>query len=472
MRAASVLLAVLVVLPGIALAQRPEPIATRAPLTPVQAVVARQTGPTEITVSWPKADGVVGYFVGRLAPPNGWGRLYPAHPLDTAYVDRKVEQGRRYTYAIRADYGSSRVSRMTVSDTVIVDETFLAAGGGGAVADSAAVDSVPATPVESRAEMVQRAYRAGRSANLRWWQEGERLHQQPWLRAATSSDFREEELVSRWKEIGVAVIIYQHILKREPTASELRQQVTALAGGKAWRDVWRELAQSSEREQRFGAWAGAPMTLDQARRTFNWPTPRTGEQCFGGLGPGCSGGVPEIYGWVQPRWHDYFSMPDGTRMASVELGVAVGSILHDNACMDAPQGQGIACQGWEAITDLTKHAGVPAAMEWHKAGWNVIDGRGWRTVFGPYPVDATQRRSWYDDLRPVPARRAMMAKPLGPLSLPILDQPYRGRERRASRVLEAPSRAPLDGTDGAFCKRKEFKDTQAPFGKAPLGICW
>ncbi|HEX6598216.1 MAG TPA: fibronectin type III domain-containing protein [Gemmatimonadaceae bacterium] len=457
----------LVIAPCAALAQRPDPRVERAPLLPVQAVVAKQTGSTEITVSWPKTDGVVGYFIGRLAPPNGWGRLYPAHPLDTTYVDRKVEAGRRYTYAVRADYGASRVSRMTTSDTVIVDESYVAVGGGGAMADSARE-----TPVESRDVIAQRAYRAGRSANLRWWLEGERLHQQPWLRAAAASDFPEEELVSRWKEIGVAAILYSHILKREPTGNELRTQVNALVGGKPWRDIWRELAQSSEREQRFGAWAGAPMTLDQARRTFNWAVPRTGEQCFGGLGPACSGGVPEIYGWVQPRWHDYFTMPDGTRMASVELGVAVGSILHDNACMDAPQGTGIACQGWEPVTDLTKHAGVPAAMEWNKASWNVIDGRGWRTVFGPYPVDATQRRSWYDDLRPVPARRAMMAKPLGPLVLPILDQPYRGRERRASRMLEAPTGARLDGTDGAFCKRKQFKDTQAPIGKAPLGICW
>jgi hypothetical protein len=466
MRPVHALLVVLLV-PAVANAQRPDPRVAREPIVPVEAVVARQTGPTEITVSWPRTEGAVGYFIGRLAPPNGWGRLYPAHPLDTAYVDRKVEPGRRYTYQVRADYGASRVSRTTISDTIIVDENFAAAGGGVAAADSA-----PVAPIESRADIVGRAYRAGRPANLRWWQEGERLHQQPWIRTATASDFGEEELVSRWKEVAVAAILYHHLLDREPTAAELRRQVTALAGGTSWRDAWRELAQSSEREQRFGAWAGAPMTLDQARRTFNWAYPRTGEQCFGGVGPGCTGGVPEIYGWVQPRWRDYFSMPDGTRMASVELGVAVGSILHDNACMDAPQGQGIACQGWEAITDLTKHAGVPAAMEWHKAAWNVMDGRGWRTVFGPYPVDATQRRSWYDDLRPVPARRAMMAKPLGPLSLPFLDQPYRGRERRASHALEAPAGSKLDNTDGAFCKRKSFRNEESPIGKAPLGICW
>jgi hypothetical protein len=463
-----------------ALGAQREPVTKPAPgtgiedLAPVPSVTARQTGPNEVTVIWPSVRGANGFVVGRLAPPNGWARVYPGRPSDTVFVDTKVERGHRYTYSVRVDYSASRVSRVsptTVSDTVEIGDVIATSGGGGGTITPTGGGSTTNT-VESRDVIAARAYESGRTRNVRWWIEGERLHKQPWLRAAAASDLSEQELVTNWEAVGVTAIVYQHLLARAPNAAELRQHVTALSGGTPWRDVWRQIAQSPEREQRFGAWAGAPLTITQARSVFGFTYPRTGEQCFGGVGPGCEGGVPEMYGWVQPRWHDYFQMPDGTRMASVELGVAVGSILHDNACIDAPQGQGVACQGYEALSDLTKHAGLPAAMEWHKAAWNVMDERGWRTNFGPYPVDSTERRLWYDDVRPVPARRAMMAKPLGPLSLPILDQPYRGRERRASRALEAPAGTRLDNTDAAFCQKKQFKNEESPFGKAPLGICW
>ena len=174
---------------------------------------------------------------------------------------------------------------------------------------------------------------------------------------------------------------------------------------------------------------------------------------------------------MQPDWKQHFNLPDGTEMAYVELGVAVGSIMHDAACLDGPAG-GVACSGWVAIADITKHSGVPAAREWNKAAWNVIDGRGWRHVFGPYPVDLSLRRKWYDDMRPAPGRGGYMAEVAGILTLPIHDVRYEGREKRASAVLFAPPGTTLDGRDGAYCSAKKFRKTESPIGKAMSGTCW
>ncbi|HJU90433.1 MAG TPA: hypothetical protein VJ672_13680 [Gemmatimonadaceae bacterium] len=444
-------------------AQRPLPGGTENVAIPSLAIDARQSGPAEITISWSTLRGVSTYYISRLAPPSGWQRLYPANATDTVFIDRNVAVGRKYTYQVAAQLGA-RVTPRVTSDTILVAESFVATP----VSDSAP----PATEVPDRNAIVERAYMTGRARHTRWWLKGERLWRARWIETAMGSSLTEQELVTSWRHIATAAVLYGAVLSRAPNGEELSRQIALLAAGKDWRVIWRELAQSPEREQRFGFWASAPMSLQDAKATFGFPTLRTAEQCFGGVGPKCEGGVPDLYAWVHPRWHNYFTMPDGTEMAYVEMGVVVGSILHDNVCMDAQQGTAIACQGWELVTDLTKHGGVPGALEWHKATWNVIDGRGWRAVFGPYPTNMSARRSWYDDVRPVRARRTMMAAPVGPLGLPILDQPYRGQERRATIVLTAPPGTKLDGTDAAFCTSKKFKSEESPLAKAPLGTCW
>ena len=443
-------------------AQRPLPVATSDADNTILSIDARQSGPAEITVSWSPVAAVTIYLISRLAPPNGWQRIYPRNLTDTLFVDRNVSVGRTYTYQVAAQIGD-RVSRRIISDTVLVAEGLF---------DGQPVDSArDTTEVVDRDAEVERVYLTGRARNTRWWLKGEGLWRRSWIETAKASGLPEEQLVTSWRHIATAAVMYGAVLGRAPNGEELSRQIAALNAGKDWRLIWRELAQSPEREQRFGFWASAPMTLQESRVAFAFPTLRTAEQCFGGVGPKCEGGVPDLYAWVHPRWHKYFQMPDGTEMAYVEVGVVVGSILHDNVCMDAQQGTAIACQGWELVTDLTKHAGVPGALEWHKATWNVIDQRGWRAVFGPYPTSASARRAWYDDVRPVRARRTMMAAPLGPLAVPILDQPYRGRERRATIVLTAPPGTKLDGTDAAFCKTLRFHSEESPLGKAPLGTC-
>lgn len=462
----AILVAVALAVPSASFAQRPVPRATGGGIEEDAAtitVTARQTGPTEITVRWTRVRGARSYFIGRHAPPGGWQRLRPSDASATTYVDRDVELGRSYTYQISAIGVSGSAGRRFASDSVRVVEGIVASGGD----DPALEEEAP----ETREEMVERVYFEGRDRHARWWVKGERQAKRYWLATADVSGLGAEELLSSWKEIATAAQLYQHIFRRPPDQLELRRQLAAQRSGKSWEVQWRELAQSAQREKEHGAFAPSPMSFAQARGLFGFRNNKVGEQCFGGVGPGCNGTVPEIYAWVQPRWHDYFTLPDGTEMAYVELGVAVGSILHDNACLDGPQGQGIACQGWEAITDITKHSGVPAAMEWNKAAWNVMEERGWRVRFGPYPVDAAARRGWYDDLRPIRARRSQMANVAGVFTLPIHDQPYKGRERRASHVLEAPRGTTLDAVDVTFCESDHFSREESPIGRARLGVC-
>ena len=278
------------------------------------------------------------------------------------------------------------------------------------------------------------------------------------------------ELVGAWKEIAVSSVAYHHLLQRTPTAAELRQRITELKGGKPWTVLWRELATSPERDQRFGFFAAAPMTPAEAMALYQLPHQRGGEQCFGGLGVRCEGGVPESYAAVQPKWINAFTMPDGTRMSYVEVGVAVGSILHDNTCVDAPQGTGVACNGYLFGQDWSKTSGQAAAMEWNKAAWNVMDGRTWRATFGPYPIELAQRGSWYDDLRRVAARSAKMAPTIGPLTSPVPTEPYPGPERKQTAVLRAPSNTSLDISDAAFCASGAFASVTNLVIKA-WGVC-
>jgi hypothetical protein len=244
-----------------------------------------------------------------------------------------------------------------------------------------------------------------------------------------------------------------------------------MKGGMKWQQYWRSIAQSTERDTRYGYWAPAPLSGgDEAARVFGLASAPQSQQCFGGLGPKCAGGIPDVVnGDVAPRWFGSFRMPDNTSMGYVEIGVAVGSILHDNACLRDMSG--LNCNGLGA-GDLIKVGGFPAVMEWNKASWNVIDHRTWREVFGPYPTDITWKDlPWFDDLRPTPNRAAMMAQTLSMLAFPGLTEAYHGGETKRSRALKAPSGTDLDDTDVQFCKSGVFTGRWVAPYKAPWGDC-
>lgn len=292
-----------------------------------------------------------------------------------------------------------------------------------------------------------------------------------WDPVAAASGLSNADQISSWKQIGIVALAYKHLLQRQPTPDETRRDVALLKSGTTWRQYWRQIAQSAERDTRFGYWAPAPIPdATQAKTVFGLPFTPTSQQCFGGLGPKCAGGIPEIVnGNVAPSWFGGFRLPDNTSMAYVAIGVAVGSILHDNACLRDMTG--LNCNGLGA-GDLIKVGSFPAVMEWNKASWNVIDQRTWRATFGPYPTDTYQRdKEWYDDIRLIPNRPAKMAITLSMLAFPGLTEDYRGGETRQSKALNAPTNTSLDDTDVAFCKSKAFSSTGVFPLKASWGIC-
>lgn len=294
-----------------------------------------------------------------------------------------------------------------------------------------------------------------------------------WDPVATASGMTSAERIAAWKELEIVALEYKHILGRQPTPEETRRDVAALKAGRTWKQLWRQLAHSAERDTRFGYWAAAPIPdSSQAKQDFETAVaPWTSQQCFGGLGPKCDGGIPEVINIkVSPIWFGAFRMPDNTELAYVEIGVAVGSILHDNACLK--DRGGLNCDGMGA-GDLIKIGGLwGAALEWNKAAWNVIDQRTWRQTFGPYPTNPQIRNlDWYDDLRPAAPRPAMMAPAISMLTWPGLTVSPTDGETRQSRALLAPAGTSLDDTDVAFCRSGAFGQTGWFAGKASWGIC-
>ncbi|HET9002951.1 MAG TPA: hypothetical protein VFN39_03015 [Gemmatimonadaceae bacterium] len=328
--------------------------------------------------------------------------------------------------------------------------------------------------IAPRADTVSRAFQAGAAVPGRAV-DGNLVNK--WTRAANASRLSYDELVAAWTEIAFTAFAYDQLLGRAPTDAELRQHIAAMKGGAAWTDLWREVATSPERDRKYGFFAPAPMsaeqveTLYQIRRDLVRPE---GEQCFGGVGPSCD--MPkEIkdFDWTFPRWHDEFTLPNGQRMAWVDVGVVVGSILHDNQCIDVRPTIGHFCGNMVAAAfgDVVKTSDTPAGMEWNKAVYNTRDHRGWTATFGPYPLGATARHGWYDDLRPVPARRAMMAPIFSMVTIPALTMPFKGQERRSSRRLTAPGGTKLDQSDVAFCQSGAFSAKSSPPLFAPEGTC-
>ncbi|NUO62740.1 MAG: hypothetical protein HOQ11_14910 [Gemmatimonadaceae bacterium] len=328
--------------------------------------------------------------------------------------------------------------------------------------------------VAPRADTVSRAYQAG--AAIPGHVADFNLVNR-WTRAATASTLSYDELVGAWSEIAFTAFAYDQLLGRIPTDAELRRHVAAMKGGAQWTDLWREVATSPERDRSYGFYAPAPMSHEQVEKLYGIRSDLVsvqGEQCFGGVGPNCD--MPKEIkdvDWTFPRWHDEFTLPNGQKMAWVDVGVVVGSILHDNTCLSLRPVSGHFCADMVAgaFGDFVKTGDTPAGMEWNKAVYNVRDHRGWTATFGPYPIGATARYGWYDDLRPVAARPAKMAPILSMLTLPSLTVPFTGQERRSSARLQAPPGTKLDQTDVAYCQSRAFSATAAPPLFAPEGTC-
>jgi hypothetical protein len=285
-----------------------------------------------------------------------------------------------------------------------------------------------------------------------------------WKATARATGAGYDVLIESFKSIWLVAYAYHHLLARVPDTEGAAKYIGRLNTGTPWTDVWREIAHSSERDQKYGYWAPAPInSVDDARAIFGNSLVHA-ESCFGGIGDQCD--TADV---GDPTWSTGFRLPDGALMAYVTVNVAVGSILHDNACI-ASRGTGYYCDqtlfyGFVAadllssvdpITAAAK-AMMPAVLEWNKAVYNSVQKRLWRETFGPYPVHReTRRQYWYDDVRPTSARKAHMAPMFGIITAPTNVIRYAGLETKSSRRLSAPSQTWLDIGDEEFCKSKQW----------------
>jgi hypothetical protein len=333
--------------------------------------------------------------------------------------------------------------------------------------------STAVVTVESRQALVDRAFAYGQPL----YGVGGHPIPELWKQAALATDFGWDELVQSFQAIWVVAYAYPHLLGRSPDQAGALHYIEKLNAGTPWTTVWLEIAHSAEREQKFGYWAPAPIgTVTEARSIFKNSVVHP-ETCFGGLGDQCD---TDSVG--HGEWNNIFVLPDQTIMGYVDIYVAVGSILHDNACI-ASEGTGLYCKDEDlaafVMLDILStvnpaaiaiKAGMPAFIEWNKAVWNHVEGRVWRAGFGPYPTNKDLRRQltngWYDDVRPVPSRVAYMAPVLGVVTAPVQTVLYTGTETRQSRQLAAPSdpETGLDYRDQEFCRTGQFKSTFATWG--------
>jgi hypothetical protein len=449
---------------------KPTTISTTDRLPPPATLKAAQQPDGRIRVVWNTVEGASKYTLTRSVPNVGSGVISRPNPADTVYLDSDVTKGAYYYYLVNA-VSSSGISGLKVGTAPVlatisvaaVPDTSPTGGSGAADSGSTAGDTATGAP-ETRAQMVQRAYIEGgkRFPNYK------AASQARWLALADKAGMPYDQLVAAWDGIFVVDYAYQNLLQREPIGDEVKRYAPAATGAK-WQSFWREIATSAERDQKFGYYAPAPFsTPSEAAAKFGLSRANP-EQCFGGVGDKCEGGIPLAYSEVQPRWVRYFTLPDDTQMGIMELGVAVGSILHDNACL--VNRSGLNCSG-VGPGDLVKTGSYPAGMEWNKAAWNVLDTRNWRERFGPYPVNKDERRrSWYDDLRPMPSREAWMAPVLSMFTVPSQTERYTGGETKASRRLKAGAWRTLDGKDQQFCASATFRQKGETPLKAPWGIC-
>jgi hypothetical protein len=166
------------------------------------------------------------------------------------------------------------------------------------------------------------------------------------------------------------------------------------------------------------------------------------EPCFGAIGNGCAGGGGGPADWVAPPAKDI-----GGGMKS--QAVSVGSILHDNCCVDNANGQH--CNGYDLGQEKMSDS-QPCVKEWRKAVYNSRDGRKWTATFGPYNDKVKS-----DDLTKAIARKAVLTDHWN-----TKKYDYTGQETVSTRKLGAPRGASLDYADVAFCASGKFQSYNDP----------
>jgi len=107
---------------------------TRAPLarpTAPVAVQARETGETELTLSWTPVPGATAYMISRAVDKSGWQMLCDVCPPGGEFVDDTATPGVEHTYSVAAIFPLG-ISTRTQSKTLTVGATQLEAAAASA----------------------------------------------------------------------------------------------------------------------------------------------------------------------------------------------------------------------------------------------------------------------------------------------------------------------------------------------------
>ncbi len=223
-------------------------------------------------------------------------------------------------------------------------------------------------------------------------------------------------------------------LVNKTCAGSTSQAWTLESNGRLINRYTKKCAKVAKNLQKNGSWLIASSTCSgsQSELFVRVPKGTQVEQCFGAVGVKCDG--------VPPKARAGKRLANGTQ----NLAVSVGSIAHDNCCLNHPDG--FFCSGFEfVLSDWSR----PCMAEWAKAFSDTADGRQWRAVFGPpYSV-----ANYTDNLTPAPGPNRELGRITkdGGWEVVLLE------EKIATRSLAAPKGTKIDITDQDFCQSGELE---------------
>jgi len=167
------------------------------------------------------------------------------------------------------------------------------------------------------------------------------------------------------------------------------------------------------------------------------------ERCFGAVGAGCG-----------LAWDDSFKNKQYVGYGSdTDSDIAVGSIRHDNCCLNNPSGWACGFAEGASLADSVSkcnNAKRQCCTEWNKAVDNKLKGRTWLpkpSPFGPYLANqGTNLNGSQSNVRGYP-------------------------ELPATLLLKAPDGTKLDATDAAYCASGKFMETDTVVKSQGFGTC-
>ena len=142
-------------------------------------LVATQTAPGEVTVTWNEAPGATAYLIGRSVYPNGFSTICSLCPATTTFVDKLVKPGVKHTYAVTAMTAQGPSARTTSNvvtpstgdkDLASTTDTAVTSGGKGLSGVTASVTSEGVVTVSWLSGFAGGTFEVLRSTGGQLWQ--------------------------------------------------------------------------------------------------------------------------------------------------------------------------------------------------------------------------------------------------------------------------------------------------------------